>query len=188
MRTRVVILLVCCSVGGGCGVPTADHPSTAAGDAVPYGLLDVGEAATTTLPELASAATTIWLVVEVGVVPVTREVAAPATLARAFEALATAATGAEGRLGLRSAVPEGSVNDVGVTAGVATVDLSEEFVRAAPREQLLALAQLVYTATELESVEVVRFTLAGQPIEVPRGDGSVSEGPVTRADFRALEG
>ena len=188
MRTRRLIVAACVSLAAGCGVPTAEHPSTAAGDDVPYGLLEVGQGTTTTLPELAGAASTIWLVVGEEIVPVTREVAAPATLARAFEALATAATDAEARLGLRSAVPADAVNDVSVSAGEAIVDVSEQFALAAPREQLLALAQLVYTATEIGGVKAVRFTLDGQPIAVPRGDGSISEGPVTRLDYAAFEG
>lgn len=183
MRARLIVLLAALAA---CGVPTADHASTARGSEVPYGLLEVGERTSTTLPELSSAAATIWLVAADRIHPITREVASPSSITRAFEALSGGPTDNEAQLGLRSAVPTDAIEDVAVADGVATVDLADVFVSSAPREQLLALAQLVYTATQFRNVEVVQFTLGGEPIEVPRGDGEISEGPVRRRDFAAL--
>ena len=62
------------------------------------------------------------------------------------------------------------------------------FADAAPREQLLGLAQLVYTATELGAVDTVRFEIDGQQVAVPRADGSVTDQGVRRVDYAALKG
>lgn len=183
MRRGLILVLV---LVGACGVPSSDGASTAVGSEVPFGLLDRQETTTTTLPELASEQVSIWLVADVGILAVGREVVAPATLERALGALAHGPTPGEAAFGLRSAVSDDSVADVTLRVGVATIDLEEAFAALTPREQLLALAQLVYTSTEVEGVEVVTFTLGGQSIDVPRGDGSISEGAVTRRDYAEL--
>jgi spore germination protein GerM len=53
-------------------------------------------------------------------------------------------------------------------------------------EQLIALAEIVYTATARPGVGQVSFTLEGEPIEIPRGDGSLTSDAVTRGDYREL--
>jgi spore germination protein GerM len=53
-----------------------------------------------------------------------------------------------------------------------TVDLSAEFAQGSTSEQLLRIAQIVWTATSLPSVTGVRFTLNGAPIEAPTPTGS----------------
>ena len=169
-----------------CGVRPSDGASTAVGDDVPYDLLDVAEPTTTTLPELASAYADIWLVALERVVPVARQVVAPSSVERALGALVAGPTPAEARLGLRSAVPVDGVAEAAISVGVATIDLRSSFTESTPKEQLLALAQLVLTTTEIAEVEVVTFTLEGQSIDVPRGDGSISDGPVTRRDYASL--
>lgn len=183
MRRGLIAVLL---AAGACGVPSSDGASTAIGDEVPYGLLDAVES-TTTLPERASTEVRMWLVADAGILPVTREVAPPATLEDALAALADGPTPSEATLGLRSAVTADSVAEVSLTLGVATIDLQTEFAASTPREQLLALAQLVYTSTEIPEVEVVTFTLDGQSVDVPRGDGSISDGPVTRIDYAQLD-
>jgi spore germination protein GerM len=174
-------------VAAACGVPSADRASTARGSEVPFGLLDEATTTTsTTIPELAATALDVWLVGDQVIVPIAREVAAPASIDRALDALAAGPTDVEATFGLRSVVSTEVIGDAEVVDGVATIDLRDAFATATPRDQLLALAQLVYTATELASVEVVSFTLDGQSVDVPRGDGSISDGPVDRRDYAAL--
>ena len=94
-------------------------------------------------------------------------------------------TEAEG--GLRSAVPAGtSLRSASLADGLATVDLSEEFSSVVGPEQVLAIAQVVYTATSIEGVAEVRFAIDGEPIDAARGDGSLSTGPVRRDDYPDL--
>jgi hypothetical protein len=75
------------------------------------------------------------------------------------------------------------IRSVDVTRGLATVDLSEAFADLGGADQLVALAEIVYTATARPGVGQVLFTLEGEPTEIPRGDGSLSSDAVTRSDF-----
>lgn len=77
---------------------------------------------------------------------------------------------------------------VGLTAAVrqsgriAVVDLGE-LPPAATDEVQAPYAQIVYTLTALEGIDAVRFTLDGDPVAVPQGDGSLTEIPVGRASY-----
>ena len=53
-------------------------------------------------------------------------------------------------------------------------------------DQLLALAQLVFTLTARPGIGQVRFTLRGEAIQVPRADGSLVATPVSRDDYSAV--
>jgi spore germination protein GerM len=70
--------------------------------------------------------------------------------------------------------------------GRVTVDLSEQFVTLGGSAQLIALAELVYTATGRPGVGQVSFTLEGEPTQVPTGDGELSSDPLTRSDYQDL--
>jgi hypothetical protein len=78
------------------------------------------------------------------------------------------------------------IQSVELSRGLVTVDLSEDFVGLGGTEQLIALAEIVYTATARPGVGQVSFTLEGDPIEIPRGDGSLTSDAVTRGDYREL--
>lgn len=170
----------------GCGVATSDRAEVASREEVPYGLLDPAATTTTSVAPVQSTLGHAWFVGEGHVLRVAREVAAPLSVDGLLDVLVAGPTEDEAAFGLRSAVLVDSVDSASVVAGVATVDLRAQFAAAPAREQILALAQLVYTVTEVASVAVVTFTLDGQPIDVPRADGSISEGPVTRVDYRTI--
>ncbi len=88
---------------------------------------------------------------------------------------------------LRSAIAETDVIiEAETDGGVAVLDLSDEFTDIGGSDQLIAIAQLVYTSTGRPGVGQVTFTLEGEPIEIPRGDGSITRGSVTRDDYRDL--
>ncbi len=65
----------------------------------------------------------------------------------------------------------------------ATVDLRGALDRAVGADRIDALAQMVYTLTELPPITRVRFELEGEPIEVPTRDGELTSRAVTRADY-----
>jgi spore germination protein GerM len=50
-------------------------------------------------------------------------------------------------------------------------------------DQTLAIAQVVYTATQQRGVTGVVFQIAGQPIGVPTASGSQVTGPVNRNSY-----
>ena len=89
--------------------------------------------------------------------------------------------------GLRSALPSTtSVTNVRVVAGVATVDLAAPFPDLPSAEQVLAVAQLVYSLTEDPTITGMRLTIAGSPVSAPRPDGTLAGDVLTRADYAAL--
>ena len=88
----------------------------------------------------------------------------------------------------RSAINERTrlLAPVYVEGGVAIVSLSAEFVDVAARQELIAVAQVVFTATAVAGVRAVRFVVDGNALEVPRGDGRLVTRPVGRDDYPRL--
>jgi spore germination protein GerM len=172
----------------GCGVPTDDRPRALSAEDVPAGLLAAAPlSTTTTLPPTSSSEVLIYLVGRDRLVPVTRTVESPATVERLVRVLVNGPTDDELAAGLRSALsPAVLVVSAPVEAGIATIDLSAPFAVAPQPEQILALAQIVYTATGLSGVGGVRFTLAGIKATVPQGDGTSTAAPVGRATYASV--
>jgi spore germination protein GerM len=71
-----------------------------------------------------------------------------------------------------------------VESKIAIIDLVNSAI-ANNADLILALAQMVYSATELPGVGGVRFTLDGKRAEVPTGSGIQSTTPVGRASYAA---
>ena len=166
-----------------CGVPADPGPRSIPAEEVPFGLLGTTTTATTRPAPTARAA--VFLVEGDRLTPVRRQVPAPATPAAVLAAVAAGPTPQEANAGLRTAlVTEATLAQL--TAGTATVRLDRDFVAADLREQVLALAQLVYTVTELPGVGGVQFTLDGRPAEIPTAAGPLKTGAAGRADFAAV--
>jgi spore germination protein GerM len=107
--------------------------------------------------------------------------------AAALAALLQGPRETESAIGLRTAIPVGTnLRTTTVRTGTARIDLAEDFTNIVGSEQILALAQLVYTATVVPGVERVELAIDGELINVTRADGSLAEGPVTRADYAAV--
>ena len=89
--------------------------------------------------------------------------------------------------GLRTAVtPQALVSgDAAVVGTTAEVVLAREFTAVSGSNQLLAVAQVVWTLTEAPGVTQVRFSAAGAPIEVPT-DAGLTDQPVGRDDYRSV--
>jgi spore germination protein GerM len=99
--------------------------------------------------------------------------------------------------GLRSAIPPGSITNVVVSGGIATVDLAPAFVQPtpaagqppiAPIDQALAFGQVVLTLTSRPGIGQVKFTVAGQPVAPLLGDGSqpLAGTPVSADSYAGL--
>lgn len=163
-----------------CGVPTDAAPEVISVD-----LGDPGGIEEATGARLA--AVSIYLVRDDRLVHVTRDLPSPARLSDVLESLVSGETGPEDRAGLRSSIPVGT-ELLGVTQDVtvATVDLTSDFAAVGGRQELLAVAQVVLTATGIEGVDAVRFELDGTQTAVPTSSGALADGPVTAADYAAL--
>ena len=66
-----------------------------------------------------------------------------------------------------------------------TVAVSPAFVNVSGDNQLRAVAQVVWTATEFAGVEEVRFVSEDGPLEVPTDEG-LTDDPVEREDYSSL--
>lgn len=131
--------------------------------------------------------TKIYLVSSDTLRAVTRRVSAFDEPSDAIHELLAGPSSAEAAAGLTSDIPTGTwLRSVGVAGGVATIDLSQQFGDLGGAAQVLAVAQLVCTVTELSPASAVRFAVAGTPIEVPDGTGSLSFSPRTRSDYAQL--
>jgi hypothetical protein len=175
----------------GCGIPTEDGATLARPADVPFDLLaEVPETTSSTVPSPSGSSTTkatIFLVQGERLAPVERDVPAPASGEGVIEALERGPTRSEAALGLRSALVGSDVmRSIGVSGGIASVDLGTGFTDIVGRDQIMALAQIVSTVTGLPGVGRVSFTLEGVPVGVPRGDGAVTTESVSRDDYALL--
>jgi len=172
-----------------CGIPADSQPRALASKDIPFDLLAPSTTVATPGTPGARASISVYLVGITGLVPVSREVREPATLPEALNSLLAGPTDAEVTNGLRTAISaQTSVSAGAVGFGVGTVDLGGALGQVGGQEQILAVAQLVFTATSVPGIVKVQFTLAGRPVEVPAGDGTLTQGPLGRSDFPSLGG
>ena len=89
--------------------------------------------------------------------------------------------------GLASVIPaETAILSSDLTNGVLRVDLAEGALEQIEGElQRLAVAQLVYTATELPGIDWLWILIEGEPRALPTDEGDV-EAPVGRVHYASL--
>jgi hypothetical protein len=168
-----------------CGVPADDEPHAADLGDDPYGLLAPSTTVqtVTTLP-VVTASQQVFMVRDDQLTPVNRTVASPPNLGSVLASLIQGPTDAETSSGVRTAVnSQANVLSAQVANGVATIDLNDAFAGLQLHEQILAIGQIVYTATAMDGVTNVRISIDGTPSSVPRADGSAAIGDLTRADY-----
>jgi spore germination protein GerM len=187
MRRALVVVAVTGLALAGCGVPNDASPRSLPKDAVPFELLSPDSTGVTTTTLVAvSAEVSIYLVGSDRLVAVRRLVESPVTLFRVLETLLAGRTGEEAASGLRSAIVNTQLISVRSQSGVATIDLSSDFATIGGQDQILAVAQLVFTTTSLPGVVGIKLSLDGRAVEVPRGDGTLTQDPLKPADFAAF--
>lgn len=173
-----VIALVVALLVTGCGVPAQDAAepvATAAPPAAPSGNGDQSSG-----PRL-----TVFLVRGADLTPVHRRISA-ATPTTALEQVVEGPTRAEAASGIRTALPPEVVGvEEELPSGTVTVSVTRGFTGITGGDQLLAVAQIVWTLTDLPNVHRVRFSVEGLPVEVPT-DAGLSASPVSRNDFGSV--
>ncbi len=108
-------------------------------------------------------------------------------LTRALHVLLGGPTEAELGVGMRTAIsPQAELRSAVLVGDTAVVDLSAAFVEVGGQEQILAVAQVVLTATAVPGVGRVRILLEGQAVEIPRADGTLSSESLGAADYERL--
>lgn len=176
----IVALTTLVALSASCGFPTQDSPVA----------VDEGDAPLTTAPGTATTRNEdviVWFVENDRLHQSTRSVAAPVTASSAVAATAAGVSASESAASLRTAIPDPSMV-IGATAsgGTAIVELAPEFLDIPAGDQVLALAQVVYTLTDLRGVGRVRFQIADEPVAIPLPDGGSTDDSVSREDFSDL--
>jgi spore germination protein GerM len=183
--TRRVVVLVLALVVTACGVPADPAPRVLATDDIPYGLLEEAPPPTVAPPaaSVATAPVFVYFVKGERMFAVVRQVNADPSVAKALTALLFGPQEDEAVDGVRSAIsPTAAIQARAIDPATYLVDLSSEFAQGSVSEQVLGLAQVVWTATAIPGVTGVRFTLNGAPIQVPTPTGSTGD-PVGREAF-----
>jgi Sporulation and spore germination len=169
-----------------CGVPSQDTAKKTEAKDVPFGLLDENSGVDS-INQLGDRDVVIFLAKNGRLIRAGRKVAPPVTLERVLRKLGQGPTRAEVATGTRSALPDGeSFESVTLSGGTATVDLSPPFTALSGNDQLLALAQIVWSLTARPGIGQVQFTLGGAAIDIPRANGSLTPSPVSRDDYLSL--
>lgn len=178
-------IVLAVTVFAGCGIPIDDQARPLAGDEIPASVPGAAPQPPAPAGEL-SLSVEVFLLRDSRLAAVNRQVPAPLTADKAITEIGRGPTPLERSRGLRSALP-GSVRLLGTVAhDVPLIDVTESLAGVGGEEQILALAQLVFTLTGLPSVNGVSFARDGRQVEVPTGDGELKRGPLRRQDFAAV--
>ncbi len=177
-------------LAGACSVPEDSRPR-----ALDYSRLPDDLVAGTEPPEptpLVTQEVLIYLIDENSLLSAAaRDVASPASPISVLEALFSAPNEAESALALSTALPadaEVISVDVDPPNNLVTVALESEVFeeRLEGENRQLAVAQLVFTATEATGTSRFSLLLNGNPVPLPTDNGE-SEVPVTRDGFWSVD-
>ena len=162
----------------GCGVAPEDRPEPLTVSAPPA-------AEPSDQPQPQGLEVTVYFVQGADLAPVLRPTTG-ADVAAALEQLAAGPSKPEVLAGLRTALPAQSLAlDEGQPEGPAAVAVTRDFTGVTGGNQLLAVAQVVWTLTELPGTTQVQFLVDGEPVEVPTDEGLTDE-PVDRSDYLSV--
>lgn len=177
-------------VATGCSVPEDGRPRS-----VDYSRLPEDLAAPTESPEptpLITQEVFIYLIDENNLLsPVARDVASPARFTEVLEVLFSAPNESESEQALTTALPadvEVVSVDIDPATNLVTVALESEVFeeRLEGENRQLAVAQLVFTATENTGSARFSLLLNDNPVPLPTDSGE-SDVPVTRDDFHSVD-
>jgi hypothetical protein len=178
-RSAALVVVV---LTAACGVPGEDRPRAVDPPPAP---LTTATVATPTTDPYGSVAEVVCLVRDDSLVPVVRRVAALPPAEDHLGQLVAGPTASERDAGLTSAVTGSRVAGVALVDGEARVEIKgdEDVARS---DDVLAFGQVVCTLTTRPDVTRVVFRRDGRTVAVPRGDGSLSDAPLTASDYAAI--
>lgn len=171
----------------GCGVPADSRARPVASIEIPVGLSPGDPGPTTTVVD--TSAVIVWFVREAALVRSVHDVPSPAEPDRALAELLAGPTEEDQRAQLRSAIADpAAVVGVRVVGGIGAVDLAPSFAEIPANDQILAVAQIVLTLTDLRGVGRVRFIVDDTPVAVPLPNGDTTSDSVSRDEYLELVG
>ena len=194
MRTGPSALAISAAVaalalaGAACGVPVQTRPVALSASQLPAGL--TAASTTTTLHGSSTPVSLVQVYFVAGdrLVARSRLVPSPGSLPEALADLLAGPTPAESSAGIRTSInPSTELISERVVRNRVVVDLSQTFADTGGPDQILAIAQFVYTVTGVQTgVNAVSFELGDSPVAVPTANGTLLPGPVDRADYSSL--
>lgn len=183
-RRLTGLLVVVALVAVGCALPSDDEPDVLACDGVCAQVLEPAptSSTSTTLPVQTLPVNLFFFDAEDTLQPESRQIRTPISAADVLRELFEGTT----EQGKSTAIPP-DVELVDATVdeatGILTVSLTDALFAIEGTELVRAIAQIVYTATQLSAVRSVRFEIDGEIQPVPVGDGGSQTRPVTKDDF-----
>jgi hypothetical protein len=183
LRSRISTMALLSMTVTACGIPDDREPALLPGGVVTPALAPREPGSSAPLTEVP-----VFLVQTEHLVEVVRR-AALGDLAGVLGRLLAGPKEEEFAAGIRTAIgPRTELRSALLHGDTATVDLSAAFVEVGGQEQILAVAQIVLTATSLPGIRQVRFLLEGQAVDVPRADGTLTSETLRRRDHEGLLG
>ena len=179
MRALTVMLVAVALLLTACGVSTQERPE-------PVSIADPPTAGQGATPSGDGPRVTVFFVRGTRLEPVQRSVET-SDLHTALQVLAAGPNRREVVTGVRTAVaPQTfSVSRTPPEYSTVSIDVPPEFTSVAGGNQLLAVAQLVWTVTEFPDVNRVRISSQGTPLEVPTDEG-LTDLAVSRENYRTV--
>lgn len=195
LRVAVPALVVLCLVAG-CGVVSDSGPHAIPQGQVPFHLLTKEPPSTTTTTQpVADVVVTVFFVAadQQSLVTARRAVPTTGSLRTVLHALFGGPTTVEKTAGIRTAISS-DVHLLGVrpkvpksTTAVVTLDFNQDFGLISGTQQVLAVAQIVYTVSGYLGTGVgVQFEINGVATDVPTVTGAQASGPVHRTRYATL--
>ncbi len=168
-----------------CGLGVNASPNLVSPKQVPFGLLR--PSAPTTTPARPGQYVTIYLDGPQRLVAVSREIPTPISIAGVLLALGEGPTSVEASEGLQSPVSTAAPLTLWrIRTTTVTVNVAGSFTKLTGEDQALAMAQLVYTLTVLPGITGVSIRIHGKKAKVPTAKGTLSRGPLDRADYATV--
>ncbi|MEV1073940.1 GerMN domain-containing protein [Micromonospora parva] len=129
----------------------------------------------------------VYFVRDDKILAVIRQTRTPATVDDLRQALQAGPTDTEVDTDITSALI-GTIIITGIRAAdtVVTVEVIDNLTDTNRTDEILAFGQIVCTLTSQPDITPVTFLRNGQPLNIPRSNGSLSEQPATAEDYRAL--
>lgn len=188
-RPRIAALvaaMVSLVAAAGCSAPVDSGPKTLRAASIPEALRSPTSTTSTSVPSGESEEVTVYYIQgETGrLAPVKRRVSPPVTVEKVLQKLFAGPLPTEAVSGMRSAIsPDTDILGAPIEARIVTVNVSKNFAFGLPTDQIMAVAQVVFTAVDIPGVTGVLFAENGRRQEVPQGDGSSTSAPLGRASY-----
>jgi hypothetical protein len=130
---------------------------------------------------------TLYFVRNSNLVAVRRAGPRPPSAETQLEHLLAGPTEAEHADGLSSALTGLAITArLRIEGAAAVADVGARPDEAGRSDEILAYGQIVCTLTARPDIDTVVFHYEGQPVDVPRADGSLARRPLTASDYASL--